>query len=126
MASRRAGAPHVTAAHAAVRLGPAPAAASYLRVDAVIEAALDTGAGAIHPGYGLLSESAELALACEENGIAFVGPTAEQLRLFGDAVAAVAQHADCGGASAVILRFQETSEQGFIDAIQAPGDPEGL
>ncbi|MEZ5408947.1 MAG: 5-oxoprolinase/urea amidolyase family protein [Acidimicrobiales bacterium] len=77
------GAPHVAAAHAAVRLGPAPAAASYLRVDAVIEAALATGAGAIHPGYGLLSESAELALACEESGIAFVGPTAEQLRLFG-------------------------------------------
>src|SRR5690606_17721621 len=59
-----AGAPHVTEADLAVRLGPDPATESYLRRDAVIAAALQTGAQAIHPGYGFLSESVELARAC--------------------------------------------------------------
>ncbi|MEU5842390.1 urea carboxylase [Rhodococcus sp. NPDC047139] len=79
-----ASAAHVELADVAVRLGPAPAAESYLRADLVIEAALETGAGAIHPGYGFLSENAEFAAACEAAGIAFVGPTPEQLRVFGD------------------------------------------
>ncbi|TWH44732.1 urea carboxylase [Rhodococcus rhodochrous J38] len=75
---------HVELADIAVRLGPAPAAESYLRADLVVEAALATGAGAIHPGYGFLSENAEFAAACEAAGIAFVGPTPDQLRVFGD------------------------------------------
>ncbi|KOS57268.1 urea carboxylase [Rhodococcus rhodochrous] len=79
-----ASAAHVEMADMAVRLGPAPAAQSYLRADAVIEAALSTGAGAVHPGYGFLSENAEFAAACETAGIAFIGPTPEQLRVFGD------------------------------------------
>ncbi|MBS9375663.1 urea carboxylase [Rhodococcus sp. B50] len=79
-----AAAAHVELADIAVRLGPAPAAESYLRADLVIEAALATGAGAIHPGYGFLSENAEFAAACEAAGIAFVGPTPGQLRVFGD------------------------------------------
>ncbi|MEE2060868.1 urea carboxylase [Rhodococcus artemisiae] len=79
-----ASAAHVELADMAVRLGPAPAAESYLRADIVIEAALASGAGAIHPGYGFLSENAEFAAACEAVGIAFVGPTTEQLRVFGD------------------------------------------
>ncbi|MFD6855736.1 urea carboxylase [Rhodococcus sp. NPDC060090] len=79
-----ASAAHVEAADMAVRLGPAPAAESYLRADLVIEAALTSGAGAIHPGYGFLSENTEFAVACEAAGIAFVGPTADQLRVFGD------------------------------------------
>lgn len=79
-----AAAPHVAAADAAVRLGPAQAAESYLRADLVIEAALATGAGAIHPGYGFLSENADFAAAVADAGIAFVGPTPEQLRIFGD------------------------------------------
>jgi len=77
------GAPHVGLADAAVRLGPTPARDSYLRADAVIEAALATGAGAIHPGYGFLSEDAEFAAAVEAAGLVFVGPTPEQLALFG-------------------------------------------
>ncbi|GIG38824.1 urea carboxylase [Cellulomonas phragmiteti] len=79
-----AAAPHVRLADAAVRLGPAPASESYLRADAVLEAALATGAGAIHPGYGFLSENAGFAAAVEAAGIAFVGPTPEHLAVFGD------------------------------------------
>lgn len=79
-----AAAAHVEMADVAVRLGPAPAAESYLRSDAVIEAALATGAGAIHPGYGFLSENDAFAEAAEQAGIAFVGPTPHQLRVFGN------------------------------------------
>ena len=77
------GAPHVAMADEAVRLGPAPAQESYLDAEAVLRAAQDTGAGAIHPGYGFLSENADFARACEQAGIAFVGPTPEQLEVFG-------------------------------------------
>ncbi|GEK22426.1 urea carboxylase [Cellulomonas xylanilytica] len=78
-----AGAAHVHLADTAVRLGPAPAAQSYLRSDLILEAALAQGAGAIHPGYGFLSENADFARAAEQAGIAFVGPTPAQLELFG-------------------------------------------
>ncbi len=80
-------APWLAGAAATVALdgvGPAP----YLDVDAVVRAALDAGCDALHPGYGLLSERAELAAACEAAGIAFVGPTPQTLRVFGDKHAA--------------------------------------
>ncbi|MDH6583460.1 urea carboxylase [Streptomyces sp. SAI-133] len=76
-------APHVRLADQAVRLGPAPAKESYLDPDLVLKAAKDTGAGAIHPGYGFLSEDAAFARRCEDAGIVFVGPTPAQLELFG-------------------------------------------
>ncbi len=76
-------APHVLEADAAVYLGPAPASESYLRGDAIIEAARSTGAQAIHPGYGFLSENADFAERCEQAGIAFIGPTPRQMRDFG-------------------------------------------
>ncbi|MFE2044168.1 5-oxoprolinase/urea amidolyase family protein [Streptomyces sp. NPDC059477] len=76
-------APHVRLADEAVRLGPAPARESYLDADLVLKAAKDTGAGAIHPGYGFLSEDASFARRCEDAGIVFVGPTPRQLELFG-------------------------------------------
>ena len=73
---------HVAQADEAVRIGPAPAAQSYLSVEAVLQAARDTGAEAIHPGYGFLSERPEFAEACEQAGIVFIGPTSEQMRAF--------------------------------------------
>lgn len=77
------GAMHVLQADEAVCLGPAPAAQSYLAVDRILAAAKQTGAEAIHPGYGFLSENAAFAEACEAAGLIFIGPTPEQMRQFG-------------------------------------------
>ena len=73
----------VLAADAAVTIGPASAAESYLRADAVIAACRATGAEAVHPGYGFLSERAEFAEALADSGIRFIGPTPQNLRAFG-------------------------------------------
>ncbi|MBL8534675.1 MAG: 5-oxoprolinase/urea amidolyase family protein, partial [Betaproteobacteria bacterium] len=74
---------HVSQADEAVCVGAPPAAQSYLRVERILEAACETGAEAIHPGYGFLSENADFAQACRDAGIAFIGPTPEQMRAFG-------------------------------------------
>ncbi|MDT7615450.1 MAG: acetyl-CoA/propionyl-CoA carboxylase, biotin carboxylase, biotin carboxyl carrier protein [Pseudonocardiales bacterium] len=81
-------APHVSLADVAVRIGPAAAAESYLSIPAVIEAAKATGAQAIHPGYGFLSENTAFAAACEAAGIAFVGPPASAIEAMGDKIRA--------------------------------------
>jgi urea carboxylase len=78
-----AGSLHVSHADVAVCIGPAPAAESYLNIAAILQAAKDTGAGAIHPGYGFLAENTEFAEACAAEGIAFIGPTPENIRTFG-------------------------------------------
>ena len=74
---------HVEQADEAVLIGPAPAAQSYLSMPALIDAARRTGAEAIHPGYGFLSENAAFAEACADSGIVFIGPTPAQMRDFG-------------------------------------------
>lgn len=74
---------HVSLAGEAVCIGPAGASESYLRGNVIIEAALKTGAQAIHPGYGFLSENPDFAAMCAEAGIAFIGPTPDQMRAFG-------------------------------------------
>ena len=73
----------VSLADEAIRLGPAPAADSYLKIDAILDACRATGAEAVHPGYGFLSENAGFAEQLTAAGIAFIGPTPEQLRIFG-------------------------------------------
>jgi acetyl-CoA carboxylase biotin carboxylase subunit len=71
-----------------VCIGPAPSAKSYLSVGTIVTAALGTGADAIHPGYGFLAEQPELADACEENGVIFIGPNSGHIRLMGDKIRA--------------------------------------
>jgi acetyl-CoA/propionyl-CoA carboxylase biotin carboxyl carrier protein len=78
------GAPHVRGADRAVHVGPTPARESYLSIERVLDAALRSGADAVHPGYGFLSERPEFAAACVEAGLVFVGPGPEAMRLLGD------------------------------------------
>ena len=75
---------HVRLADQAVRLGPAPAPESYLRADLIVEAAVASGAEAVHPGYGFLSEQASFGAAVEAAGLAFVGPAPQTLASLGD------------------------------------------
>ncbi len=81
-------APHVRFADMAYRVGPAPSAQSYLRMDEILRVAKESGADAIHPGYGFLSENAEFARLCAEHGILFVGPDAHAIQVMGDKLSA--------------------------------------
>ncbi len=79
---------HVKQADQAVRIGPAPASQSYLNIKAILDAARETGADAIHPGYGFLAENARFAAACREQGLIFIGPSPEAIEGMGDKAAA--------------------------------------
>ncbi len=81
---------HVAVADIAVRIGPAPARQSYLSIDAILDAARRTGAQAVHPGYGFLSENSDFAAALDDAGIVFIGPPAAAIRTMGDKIAAKA------------------------------------
>jgi 3-methylcrotonyl-CoA carboxylase alpha subunit len=79
---------HVKDADLAIRIGPAPARQSYLNIDAIIEAALASGAQAIHPGYGFLSENPQFAAACEAAGVIFIGPPEAAIQAMGSKIEA--------------------------------------
>jgi acetyl-CoA/propionyl-CoA carboxylase biotin carboxyl carrier protein len=83
-----AGALHVALADRAVRIGPAPAVESYLSTDAVLAAARESGAKALHPGYGFLSENPDFAAACTAAGVTFIGPPADVIARMGSKIAA--------------------------------------
>jgi len=89
-------APHVREADEAVRLGPGPAASSYLDLARIMDAVRRTGADALHPGYGFLSENGDLARACDEAGVTFVGPPEAAIRLMGDKLQAKRRMLEAG------------------------------
>jgi propionyl-CoA carboxylase alpha subunit len=102
---------HVRAADEAVLIGPAPSAESYLRIDRIIEACRKTGAEAVHPGYGFLSERADFAAALADAGIVFIGPTPEAIAAMGDKIAAKRLAHEAGVATV----------PGHLDTIADPG-----
>ena len=106
----------VRMADTSVRIGPAHASKSYLSISAVIEAARKSGAGAIHPGYGFLSENAEFAEAVEQAGLVFVGPTPHAIRTMGDKAAARSAAVQAGvptvpGSVGVVLTAEDAVSQ---------------
>jgi 3-methylcrotonyl-CoA carboxylase alpha subunit len=114
---------HVRHADAAVRIGPAPARDSYLNIEAVLEAARRSGAGAVHPGYGFLSENAAFADACERAGLIFVGPPAAAIRAMGSKIEAKRLVAAAG--APVVPGYQEPaqSDERLLEAAREVGFP---
>ena len=92
-----ANAPHARMADEAVRIGPAPAAESYLVIERILDAVRETGAQAVHPGYGFLSENAAFARALEEAGIAFIGPGPRAIEAMGDKITSKKLAGEAGG-----------------------------
>ncbi len=110
-------APHVLAADFAICLGGPPASESYLRIEGILEACRETGADAIHPGYGFLSENGELADACKREGIAFIGPDAAAMRVMGSKTRARAAVMEAG--APVVPGDNGPGGQGFPDGASA-------
>ncbi|WP_446680575.1 acetyl/propionyl/methylcrotonyl-CoA carboxylase subunit alpha [Agromyces bracchium] len=118
-----AGAPHVALADEAVRIGPAAAAESYLDPARIVRAALETGAQAIHPGYGFLSENAAFGRACGEAGIVFVGPGELALEVMGDKIRAK-RHVEASGVPVVPgVSEPDATDDELLDAAPLVGFP---
>ncbi|HUF87305.1 MAG TPA: biotin carboxylase N-terminal domain-containing protein, partial [Thermohalobaculum sp.] len=90
---------HVRMADEAVRLGPAPAAQSYLDIGKILEAVRETGAEAVHPGYGFLAENPKFARALEEAGVVFIGPPVGAMEAMGDKITSKKLAAEAGGST---------------------------
>jgi acetyl-CoA/propionyl-CoA carboxylase, biotin carboxylase, biotin carboxyl carrier protein len=118
-----AGARHVRMADVAVRIGPASAAESYLNVGAIVDAAERTGATAIHPGYGFLSENTGFARACAEAGIVFIGPEPAAIEIMGDKIRAKAHVAERGVAVIPGAGVAGMSDADLIEAAAGVGYP---
>ncbi|MCE8539512.1 ATP-grasp domain-containing protein [Ruegeria pomeroyi] len=116
-------APHVRAADDAACIGPAPAAQSYLSVAAILRAARELGAEAIHPGYGFLSESAEFARACEDVGLVFIGPPADAIALMGNKAEAKRRMLAAGVPCVPGYQGEDQSEAALLAAAEEIGVP---
>ena len=114
---------HVAMADDAIRIGPAPARESYLSIPALVAATRATGAEAVHPGYGFLSENAELVEACAEAGLVFVGPPAGAIRAMGSKAAAKALMAQAGVPLVPGYHGEDQSDATLRDAAARIGFP---
>jgi propionyl-CoA carboxylase alpha chain len=103
---------HVTMADEAVLIGPPPSAQSYLQIDRIVKACKDTGAEAVHPGYGFLSENAAFCAALEKEGIVFIGPKSHAIQAMGDKIAS----------KKLALAAKVSTIPGHNDAIATPDD----
>jgi acetyl-CoA carboxylase biotin carboxylase subunit len=112
---------HVRLADQAVCIGPPPARDSYLNIPAILSAATITGADAIHPGYGFLSENARFAEAAEAHGLTFIGPTAEHIRMMGDKIVAKQTAKELG----LPLVPGSPGPVGSVEEVQALGEKIG-
>ncbi|HVJ27102.1 MAG TPA: biotin carboxylase N-terminal domain-containing protein [Vicinamibacterales bacterium] len=118
-----AGAPHTLAADQAVRIGPAAPSESYLNIAALITAAKDTNADAVHPGYGFLSERASFAAACEDAGLIFIGPTADTISRMGSKIGARDLMQAAGVPVVPGLTPDDQSDAGILKAVTTIGFP---
>ncbi len=116
-------APHVTMADEAVRIGPAEVGASYLSVDAILRAAARTGADAVHPGYGFLSENAGFAKACAEAGLVFIGPPPSAIDAMGDKSRAKALMIEAGVPTVPGFQDDGATDDALIAAAEGIGTP---
>jgi geranyl-CoA carboxylase alpha subunit len=116
-------APHVREADEAVHIGPAPAAQSYLDIGVLIDAARRTGADAVHPGYGFLSERADFARACADAGLVFIGPPAQAIEAMGDKAGAKRRMLAAGVPCAPGYLGEDQSDARLAAEAQALGVP---
>ncbi|MDO8448861.1 MAG: acetyl/propionyl/methylcrotonyl-CoA carboxylase subunit alpha [Rhodoferax sp.] len=116
-------APHVALADEAVHIGASPAAESYLRFDALLEAARKTGADALHPGYGFLSENAAFAQACVDAGVVFIGPPASAIEAMGDKALAKRRMLEAGVPCAPGYLGEEQGDAQLIEEAEKLGFP---